>query len=396
MSDVQTLFKRHFNYPPTHTVRAPGRLELLGNHTDYNEGLVMSLAVDKYIHMASSPRSDGKIELVSAAFPERELFWMSELKKNPAAPWADYVKGVLEQLRKRGVHFTGFSAAISGDIPMGAGMSSSAALEVATALTIRRLFPYSLSETGASVPPKRNQKGELPPIPSKEKLFLAKLCQAAENQFVGVQSGLLDQISSLFGKAWNVMSIDFRFLTVEHAPLTGEAIIVCNSGVKHSLVGGEYNELRKSCEAAAQKLGAKSLRSVELKFLEANKSKLSQREYECAHHVVTEIARVAAGDRALQADDHLQFGQYMFQSHESSRDFLRNSTPELDLLVELARGHPACLGARLTGGGFGGATINLVPHHQAEGFMEHMSREYEKRAGHELKPVVCQIVDGAG
>ncbi|MEY2428207.1 MAG: galactokinase [Verrucomicrobiota bacterium] len=396
MSDVQTLFKRHFNYPPTHVVRAPGRLELLGNHTDYNEGLVMSLAVDKYIHMASSPRSDGKIELVSAAFPERELFWMSELKKNPAAPWADYVKGVLEQLRKRGVHFTGFSAAISGDIPMGAGMSSSAALEVATALTIRRLFPYSLSETGASVPPKRNQKGELPPIPSKEKLYFAKLCQAAENQFVGVQSGLLDQISSLFGKAWNVMSIDFRFLTVEHAPLTGEAIIVCNSGVKHALVGGEYNELRQSCEAAAQKLGAKSLRSVELKFLEANKSKLSQREYECAHHVVTEIARVAAGDRALQADDHLQFGQYMFQSHESSRDFLRNSTPELDLLVELARAHPACLGARLTGGGFGGATINLVPHHQAEGFMEHMSREYEKRTGHKLKPVVCQIVDGAG
>jgi galactokinase len=395
MSDVQTLFKRHFNYPPTHVVRAPGRLELLGNHTDYNEGLVMSLAVDKYIHMASSPRSDGKIELISAAFPERELFWMSELKKNPAAPWADYVKGILDQLRKRGVHFTGFSAAISGDIPMGAGMSSSAALEVATALTIRRLFPFSLSETGATVPPKRSQKGELPPLPSKEKLYLAKLCQAAENQFVGVQSGLLDQISSLFGKAWHVMSIDFRFLTVEHAPLIGEAIIVCNSGVKHSLVGGEYNELRQSCESAAQKLGAKSLRSVELKLLEANKSKLTAREYECAHHVVSEIARVAAGDRALRADDHLQFGQYMFQSHESSRDFLKNSTPELDLLVELARAHPGCLGARLTGGGFGGATINLVPYHQAESFIEQMARHYEKRTGHKLQPVVCQIVDGA-
>ena len=395
MSDAQTLFKRHFSYPPTHVVRAPGRLELLGNHTDYNEGLVMSVAVDKYIHMASSPRSDGRIELVTDAFPERELFWMSEIKKNPAAPWADYVKGVLDQLRKRGVHFTGFNAAISGDIPMGAGMSSSAALEVATALTIRRLHPFSLGETGASVPPKRNQKGELPPMPSKEKLYLAKLCQAAENQFVGVQSGLLDQISSLFGRTWHVMSIDFRFLTVEQAPLTGEAIIVCNSGVKHSLAGGEYNELRQSCEAAAQKLGAKSLRSVELRFLEANKSKLAAREYECAHHVVSEIARVAAGDRALQADDHVQFGQYMFQSHESSRDFLKNSTSELDLLVKLAREHPACLGARLTGGGFGGATINLVPHHQAENFIEHMARQYEKRTGHKLKPVVCQIVDGA-
>src|SRR6266446_1935285 len=277
MTDVKDVFKRHFGYTPVHVVRAPGRLELLGNHTDYNEGLVMSLAVNKYIYFASAPRTDGKIELVSGAFPGRELFWMSDLKKNSAAPWADYVKGVLAQLRKHGVHFSGFTAAIHGDIPMGAGMSSSAALEVAAALTVRRLYPFSLTETGATVPPKRNARNELPPLEKEEKLHFAKLCQAAENQFVGVQSGLLDQISSLFGKAWHAMSIDFRFLTVERAPLIGEAIIVCNSGVKHALVGGEYNELRQSCEAAAQKLGAKSLRSVELKFLEANKSKLSQR-----------------------------------------------------------------------------------------------------------------------
>src|SRR6266478_10183926 len=141
MTDVKDVFKRHFGYTPVHVVRAPGRLELLGNHTDYNEGLVMSLAVDRYMHMASAPRLDGKIELVSAAFPERELFWMSDLKKNPAAPWADYVKGVLEQLRKRGVHFGGFNAAIHGTIPLGAGLSSSAALEVATALIVRRLYP---------------------------------------------------------------------------------------------------------------------------------------------------------------------------------------------------------------------------------------------------------------
>src|SRR5436853_893312 len=192
-------------------------------------------------------------------------------------------------------------------------MSSSAALEVATALTVRRLYPFSLGETGATVPPKRDARGELPSLGAAERLYFAKLCQAAENQFVGVQSGLLDQISSLFGKANHVMSIDFRFLTVEHAPLIGEAIIVCNSGAKHSLVGGEYNELRLNCESAAQKLGAKSLRSVELKLLEAARSKLTVREYECAYHVVSEIARVAAGDRALRADDHQQFGQYMFQ-----------------------------------------------------------------------------------
>ena len=394
--DVRALFKRHFQRTPVHVVRAPGRLELLGNHTDYNEGLVMSLAVDKYIHIASEPRSDGKIELISSAFPAPENFWSSDLKKNPDAPWADYVKGVLDQLRKRRVNFSGFNAAISGDIPMGAGMSSSAALEVATALTIRRLYPYALTETATTVPPKRDAKGQLPPIDSKEKLFFAKLCQAAENQFVGVQSGLLDQISSLFGKAWHAMSIDFRFLTVEQVPVLGVAVIICNSGVKHSLVSGGYNELRANCDSAARKLGAKSLRSVELKTLEAGKSKLTEREYECARHVVSEIARVAAAERALREDDHRQFGQYMFQSHESSRDFLKNSTPELDLLVELARRHPACLGARLTGGGFGGATINLVPYHQADLFMTYMAQEYTARSSHPLKPMLCQIVDGAG
>src|SRR3954453_8455962 len=137
MQEVETLFKRHFGATPVHVVRAPGRLELLGNHTDYNEGLVLSLAVDRYIEIAASPRLDGKVELISTSFAEPEIFWSNETIKNPAAPWADYVKGVLEQLRKRGVHFTGFNAAIHGTIPMGAGMRRSAALEAATALTVR-------------------------------------------------------------------------------------------------------------------------------------------------------------------------------------------------------------------------------------------------------------------
>src|SRR5207253_2003816 len=136
------VFKKHFGYTPTHVVRAPGRLEVLGNHTDYNDGLVMSVAVDKYIYIAAGPRTDGRIELVSSAFPEVEKFWMSEIKPNPAAHWADYVKGVLAQLRKHGVNFSGFNAAVHGTIPMGAGMSSSAALEVATALAVRKLYPF--------------------------------------------------------------------------------------------------------------------------------------------------------------------------------------------------------------------------------------------------------------
>ena len=393
--DAQNLFKKHFHHTAAQTVRAPGRLELLGNHTDYNDGLVMALAVDRYITIAAEPRNDGKIELISSLFPQPEIFPANEFRKNPAAPWADYVKGTLEQLHQRGVHFSGFNAAIHGTIPMGAGMSSSAALEVATALIVRKLYPFALTLGGLGGAPKRDIKNELPPLTPAERLEFAKLCQAAENQFVGVQCGILDQVASLFGKAWSVIDIDCRTLTIENPPMPGEAIIVCNSGVKHQLIGGEYNELRQNCEGAAKKLGAKFLRTVELKQVEAAKSQLSPREYACAHHVVSEIARVVAGARALREGDHQQFGQYMFQSHASSRDNLKNSTKELDVLVELARKHSGCLGARLTGGGFGGATINLVKHHEAESFIAHMTNEYEKATGIKMTPIVCQIVDGA-
>ena len=397
VQDVQSVFTRHFNRPPARVVRAPGRLELLGNHTDYNEGLVMSIAVDRFISLAVSPRIDGKVELISSGFPEREKFSVDDLRQNPAAPWANYVKGALAQLHKHKVHFSGFDAAIHGTVPIGAGMSSSAALEVAAVLAVRQLHPFSLTASGAvAAPPKRDANGELPPLTPVERLQFAKLCRAAENEFVGVQCGILDQISSLFGQAASVIEIDCRSLTVDHSPLSGEAIIVCNSGVKHALVGGEYNELRQNCESAAKKLGAKSLRTVEMKDVQAGKARLTAREYECAHHVVSEIARVVAGARALHADDHRQFGQYMFQSHESSRDFLRNSAPELDVLVELARKHSACLGARLTGGGFGGATVNLVAHHQAESFIKYMAEKYQAATGIRLEPLACQIVDGAG
>ncbi|HWN96965.1 MAG TPA: galactokinase family protein [Methylomirabilota bacterium] len=393
---VRTLFKKHFAHAPPHVVPAPGRLELLGNHTDYNEGLVMAIAVDKYVHLAAAARNDGKVKLVAAAFPEPEEFFVSDLKRNPGAPWADYVKGVIDQLHRRGARVGGFNAAIDGTIPMGAGMSSSAALEVATALVIRRMYPFALRDGALVEPPKPDEHNELPPLGAKEKMDLAKLCQAAENEFVGVKCGLLDQASSLLGKAHHAIELDFRFLTVEYAPMFGDiAIVTCNSGVKHQLVGGEYNELRALCESAAKKLGAKFLRSVDPKDLTAHRRKLTEREYQCAYHVVGEIQRVVHGARALRDNDFAQFGQFMFQSHESSRDYFKNSTRELDLLVAIAREHPACLGARLTGGGFGGATINLVQRDDLDAFRQFMSLEYKQWSGIEMVPLLCQIVDGA-
>jgi galactokinase len=191
------------------------------------------------------------------------------------------------------------------------------------------------------------------------------------------------------------MSIDGHARTVEQTILTGEAVVICQSGVQPGSAVAAHDEMRQYCESAAQKLGVRALRSVELKQLEAHRSKLTPREYECARHVVGEIARVVAAERALREDDHRQFGQYLFHSHASSRDYLHNSSKELDVLVELARRHPGCLGARLAGGGLGGATINLVAHHQAQSFAEHMSREFARVGGAAMSPMVCRIVDGA-
>lgn len=393
---VETVFKRHFGYKPPHVVSVPGSLQILGDHTACHEGIVITAAVNRYVFVACAPRTDGRIELVCPAFPGRELFWMSEMRKNPDAPWADHLKGVLVQLRKRGVAFSGFNAAIDSTIPPGIGINSSVAMTMAAALAVRKLYPFSLTETGATIPPKRNEKGDLPPIKASERMHFARLCQAAEREFAGGRGSLSDHASVALGKAWHVMSIDCRFTSVEHAPLIGEAVIVCDSGERPEPDINPSEELRALCVSAAQKLGAKSLRSVELKHLQACKPQLEPREYECAFHVVGEIARVVAGERALREDDHRQFGQYLFQSHESCRTHFKNSCPGLDTLVELARKHPGCLGARQIGDGFGGATVNIVAYHQAQRFIESITNGYQSATGRQIEPLVCQIVDGAG
>jgi galactokinase len=303
---------------------------------------------------------------------------------------------VLVQLQQRGVHFTGFNAAIHGTIPFGAGLSSSAALEMATALIVRVLFPFRLGENTLEAPP-TPMEGELPPLIPAEKLRLAKLGQAAESKFVGVHCGLLDQISSLFGKEGQVIEIDFLTNSVAHHPMPGGVqVVVADSAVKHELSAGEYNQLRALCESAAKKLGVPLLRQIDPQGLEKNKSKLTEREYQCAFHVVGETQRVIFGERALRAGDVDQFGQYLFQSHASSRDFFKNSTPQLDALVEIARQQEGCYGARLTGGGFGGATINLVRTDRVEEFKRDLADAYLARTKIRTTPWIARVVDGAG
>lgn len=320
------------------TVYAPGRAELLGNHTDYNEGFVLALAVEQGITLTGQPRTDRKIRLHSRDLGETQEVALDLLASEKVSPWSRYTLGVVDQFRRNELPIEGFEAGISSTLPMGAGLGSSAALENATVLFLLKTFG-----------------GHLQP------LQMALFSQMAEHDFVGVRCGLLDQIASLMSRAGQATFIDCRTNAVAHVPLNANvSVILANSGVKHALVAGEYNERRSDCETAARALGATALRDVTLEKLKAGKSDLADRIFHRALHIVGENERVMAGAEALRKGDPACFGELMFASHESSRLNFENSCPELDRLVETARKTAGVYGARLSGGGFGGATINLV------------------------------------
>jgi len=320
------------------TAYAPGRAELLGNHTDYNEGYVLALAVDRGTTITGRARSDRNIHIHSHELGKTEITALDQLTAERVSPWSRYTLGVVDQFRRNDLPVEGFEAEISSNLPLGAGLSSSAALENATVLFLVKLF-------GAKLHP----------------LQMARLAQKAEHDFVGVRCGLLDQIASLMSKAHYATFIDCRTTEVCHVPLDGKvSVILANSNAKHALVGGEYNECRSDCEAAAHALGVSFLRDASTEMLKARKSQLADRIYRRALHITSENDRVLEGSAALRKGNVVRFGELMFESHESSRVNFENSCPKLDRLVEAARKTPGVLGARLSGGGFGGATINLV------------------------------------
>lgn len=395
--EVQQLFKQHFGYQPTHTATAPYQVELLGNHGEPNEGLVLCLAVNRFVQMAAAPRHDGRIELVVSTGRQTELFWLSSIEQNPQCPWSDPLKGVLMELRKRGVHFGGFNAAIHLPVAEGPGQGRVEALQVATALMVRKLYPYRLTETGCmSRPPTKDRYGKLPPLNKIEKIATARLCQMASLTYSAEKTSLAGLLTALYAQAFHASLVDCRMFTVENLPMHGEVVwVLCPSGVEAPLLRKLCEERRLTCESAAGIMRAKSLRSVDLPWLSEWKLKLADREYACAYHIVGENQRVIFGERALREGDFIQFGQYLTQSHESSRDFFQNSCPELDLLVNLACEHPGCLGARLTGPGWGGTTLNLVSWTLYEDFIRKIQLQYEVRTGRRIMPVVCQMVDGA-
>jgi galactokinase len=329
---------------PSVSAYAPGRAELLGNHTDYNEGYVLAIAVDRGTTLTGQARTDRQIEIHSRELGKSEGIALDKLLAERVAPWSRYLLGVVDQFRRNDLPVEGFDAEITGNLPLGAGLSSSASLENATVLLLAKLF-------GAKLDP----------------MQMARLAQKAEHDFVGVRCGLLDQIASLMSKSEHATFIDCRTMEVATVPLDGkESIIIANTNVKHALVGGEYNERRSDCEAAARALGVKALRDATTDMLKARRGQLADRIYRRALHITGENERVLAGVAALKQGKLADFGRLMFESHESSRLNFENSCPELDLLVATARQTPGVLGARLSGGGFGGATINLVQRGQED------------------------------
>ena len=320
------------------SARAPGRVELLGNHTDYNEGYVLAIAVDRGTTMTGHARADREVKIHSREMDKTEIIALDKLAAERVSPWSRYTLGVVDQFRRNELPVEGFEAEISGNLPLGAGLSSSASLENATVLFLAKLF-------GAKLDP----------------MQMARISQKAEHDFVGVRCGLLDQIASLMSKAHHATFIDCRTMEVGHVPLDGKvSVIIANSNVKHALVGGEYNERRSDCEAAAHALGVSFLRDATTEMLKARKSELADRIYHRALHITGENERVLEGSAALRKGNLARFGELMFESHQSSIHNFENSVPELDRLVDAARKTPGVYGARLSGGGFGGATINLV------------------------------------
>ncbi len=350
---------------------APGRVELLGNHTDYNEGYVLSAAIDRGVTLEGRRTEDDRITLNSSAMGMAAVANIKDLR--PEKTWGDYPLGVVKCFLDEGFPVGGFEAEITSDLPVGAGLSSSAAIEVATATLLVKLFELEV-----------------------DPLRIARLCRRAENEFVGMNCGLLDQASSVFGKEHHAIFLDCRSETVKTVAFPNDlALLVTHSGVKHALVGGEYNERREQCFEAAKRLGARTLRDVSLEQLLAARNDLPPLLYKRALHIVGENDRVLQGVEFLKNNEAERFGKLMFESHESSRFNFENSTPELDALVVLASKEDGILGSRLTGGGFGGATVSLIRHGAAASIKESLSLKYKELTGNDCEIYVCDIAQGA-
>jgi galactokinase len=375
--DLSERFQSLFGKTPR-IYRAPGRVNLIGEHTDYNEGFVMPMAIDLSAWVAIAPREDLRIRVHSENFAEAIEFELSDPASRGRGHWSDYARGVALMIERAGHRLSGADLLLQSDVPIGSGLSSSAAIEVATGLAL-------LETAGTNL----------------DRLSLARLCQQAENDFVGMRCGIMDQFSSCFGQNGQALLLDCRSLEHKSLPLPVAArVVVCNTMVKHELAASAYNARRASCEAGVQVLKRSlpqigSLRDVSFTELELHQGEMSDEVYRRCRHVVTENVRVLEAAGALEVEDLKRFGELMCASHRSLRDDYEVSCGELDLMADLAMSAAGVYGARMMGGGFGGCTVNLVKTQSVDSFAANIAQGYEQATGHKPEIYVCAAAQGA-
>jgi galactokinase len=371
-------FERSYSENPT-IFRAPGRVNLIGEHTDYNDGFVMPVAIGFYTWIAANRRDDRILHARSEEFEESLDLALESLGGPPRKHWSDFVRGVAAELKQRGMPLTGANLIIHGQVPMGAGLSSSASLEVAIGLAL-------LSVSHANLEP----------------LELVKACQHAEHKYVGTRCGIMDQFIAVFGRAGHALMLDCRSLDYQTLAIPGDArLVICNSMVKHDLASGEYNRRREACEEAVRifrqsKPEVRALRDVSMGDLEKQRTTVSDELFRRCRHVITENQRVLDAAEALRSSDLNRFGELMYQSHHSLRDDYEVSCQELDLLVEIASSCEGVYGSRMTGGGFGGCTVTLVRSAAVESFRDKVVSSYKLETGLTPDVYVCSASQGAG
>jgi len=369
--DVAQSFKTHFNAKPEFIVRAPGRVNLIGEHTDYNDGFVLPMAIDRAVWIALTPRSDGEVRIHSLDLNVTAQFHLKSL--TPGTGWIEYPKGMASELQKLGCKLSGFDAVMTGDVPRGAGLSSSAAVELAVA----RAFAAT---SGFDWDP----------------VQMAKVAQKAENNWVGVACGIMDQMASSACQEGHALFLDCRSLEIQHAPLPAHtAIVILDTSTRRGLVESAYNERRQQCEEAARCFGVKALRDVSVEGLNGRPAALSEVAFKRARHIVTENDRVLEAINVMRSGDMKRLGELFNASHDSLRDDFEVTNESLNIMVECAREQESCHGARMTGAGFGGCAVALTDEDKADHFVQAVSAAYRQRSGLEANVYICKASEGA-
>jgi len=369
-------FEQHFGGPPPLAVAAPGRVNLIGEHTDYNDGFVLPIAIERQTVLVARPSGSATCRVATVSDGDEATFDAYDALAPGEPSWANYVKGVVAMWRQRGLEAPGFEAMVHSTVPIGGGLSSSASLEVATA---------TLLET---------MTGQILDLKDK-----ALLCQKAEHEFPKVPCGIMDQFASVFGKPGAAMKLDCRSQQIEQVPFDdGDVtILIANSNVKHELTGGEYAQRRRQCEAAAEALGVAALRDAEMTALMKMKKTLDPTTFKRAYHVIGEIERTVRAAALLETGDWSGFGRLMYDSHTSLRDAFEVSCGELDALVAIAESigpSGGVFGSRMTGGGFGGCTVTLVRRDKVDAVTRRLYTEYVEATS--IEPTLFATRPAAG